>query len=185
MKTIPPAAAAERMLIREITETDYPAVLDLNLESVHFLSPLSRERLERLLAQSAYHKVLEEDGRITAFILAFLADADYDSPNFLWLKNRCAPFLYIDRLVVRSDCRGMGLGTNLYRDLFSHAGTIDIPRITCEVDIQPPNPVSLRFHRRWGFQEIGSQWTPDGKKRVLFMEKYLNGGEGIAATATE
>jgi uncharacterized protein len=185
LKTASPAADLERRHLRDFTEADFPAVLELNQESVHFLSPLPRERLERLLAQSAYHKVLEEDGRIAAFLLAFLADADYDSPNFLWLKNRCAPFLYIDRLVVRSDRRGIGLGTVLYRDLFSHAGTIHIPRITCEVDIQPPNPVSLRFHRRWGFKEIGSQWTPDGKKRVLFMEKLLISGEGIESAAME
>lgn len=185
MKTVHPAADAGRGLIRDISEADYPAVLDLNMESVHFLSPLSRERLERLLAQSAYHKVLEKDGRIAAFLVAFLAEAEYDSPNFLWLKNRCTSFLYIDRLVVRSDCRGIGIGTDLYRDLFSHAGAINIPRITCEVDIQPPNPASLRFHRRWGFQEIGSQWTPDGNKKVLFMEKYHHGGEGIESAATE
>jgi predicted GNAT superfamily acetyltransferase len=184
MKTVHPAADAGRGLIRDISEADYPAVLDLNMESVHFLSPLPRERLERLLAQSAYHKVMEEDGRIAAFILAFLADAEYDSPNFLWLKNRCESFLYIDRLVVRSDCRGKGFGTSLYRDLFSHARAIQIPRIACEVDIQPPNPVSLRFHHGWGFQEIGSQWTPDGKKKVLFMEKKLNDADGAAPSAT-
>jgi predicted GNAT superfamily acetyltransferase len=159
MKTVHPAADAGRGLIRDISEADYPAVLDLNMESVHFLSPLPRERLERLLAQSAYHKVMEEDGRIAAFILAFLADAEYDSPNFLWLKNRCESFLYIDRLVVRSDCRGKGFGTSLYRDLFSHARAIQIPRIsslpipsrsafTMDGDFRKSDPNGLRMEKR-------------------------------------
>ncbi|MGB7538624.1 MAG: GNAT family N-acetyltransferase [Anaerolineales bacterium] len=171
MKTVQPAAGMGH--IRDIAEADIPAVLDLNLESVHFLSPLSRERLEALLAQSAYYKVLEQDGRIVAFVLAFCADADYDSPNFLWFKSRYASFLYIDRLVVREGFRNKGFGKLLYQDLLAHCRERKLPRITCEVDIVPPNPVSLRFHQAHGFREVGSQWPYDGKKQVALMEKRI------------
>ncbi len=162
------------MLIRDIAESDFPAVLELNSESVHFLSPLSRGRLETLLAQSAYHKVLEQDGRIIAFIMTFSADADYDSPNFLWFKERYPSFLYIDRLVVRDGFRNKGVGKMLYRDLMVYCRERNLPRITCEVDIVPPNPVSLRFHQAHGFREIGSHRPYDGKKQVSLMEKLVS-----------
>ncbi|MBN2083853.1 MAG: GNAT family N-acetyltransferase [Anaerolineales bacterium] len=172
MKIVQPAAS-ESMLIRDIAETDFPAVLELNLESVHFLTPLSRARLEGLHRQSAYHKVVEEDGRIVAFILAFREDAEYDSPNFLWFRERYPSFLYIDRLVVRDGCRGNGYGKRLYRDLTEYCRAENLTRITCEVDLDPPNPVSLGFHRKHGFREVGSHSPYDGKKKVLLMEKLL------------
>jgi uncharacterized protein len=34
-------------------------------------------------------------------MLAFDQDADYDSPNFLWFRERLARFVYADRVVVR------------------------------------------------------------------------------------
>ncbi len=172
MKGVQPAADMGH--IRDIAEADIPAVLELNLDSEQFLSPLSRERLEALLAQSAYHKVLEQDGRIVAFVLAFCEDAGYDSPNFLWFKNRYASFLYIDRLVVREGFRNQGFGKMLYRDLAAYCRERKLPRITCEVDIVPPNPVSLRFHQAHGFREVGSQWPYDGKKQVALMEKRIS-----------
>ena len=174
MKTTRPALAPGCNLIRDIAEVDFPAVLELNLASVHFLSPLSHARLEGLRGQSAYHRVLEENGRIAAFILAFRRDADYDSPNFLWFKDRYPSFLYVDRLVVRADCRGKGYGKALYRDLAAYCVEQKLPRITCEVDILPPNPVSLRFHAEHGFEEVGSQWPYDGKKKVMLMEKRIS-----------
>jgi predicted GNAT superfamily acetyltransferase len=173
LKTANLAANTGRRLIRDVAAADFPAVLELNLESVHFLSPLSRERLKALLPQSAYHKVLEKDGRIVAFILTFCAEADYDSPNFLWFKNRYSSFLYIDRLVVRDGFRNIGCGKLLYQDLMAYCRERKLPRITCEVDIIPPNPVSLRFHKAHGFEEVGSQWPYDGKKQVALMEKRV------------
>jgi predicted GNAT superfamily acetyltransferase len=173
VKTVQPAADAGSMIIRDVTEADYPAVLELNLESEHFLSPLSRARLEALHRQSAYHRVLEGDGRIAAFILTFCAEADYDSPNFLWFKERYPSFLYVDRLVVRRDFQSKGCGKMLYQDLVRYCVEQNLPRITCEVDILPPNPVSLRFHRTHGFREVGSHWPYDGKKKVLLLEKRV------------
>ncbi len=169
VKTVP----ARGVLIRDITEADFPAVLELNSESVHFLSPLTRGRLEMLHRQSAYHKVLEEDGQIVAFILTFRADADYDSPNFLWFKDRYPFFLYIDRLVVRDGFRNKGFGKLLYRELIEFCKERNLPRITCEVDVVPPNPVSLRFHKAHGFREVGSHRPYDGKKQVSLMEKLV------------
>jgi len=32
----------------------------------------------------------------------------------------------------------------------------------CEVNIMPPNPGSIRFHKRFDFEECGSQFTEAG-----------------------
>ena len=38
-----------------------------------------------------------------------------------------------------------------------------MPLITCEFDIDPPNPVSAHFHARQGFREIGRRQLDGGK----------------------
>jgi hypothetical protein len=164
------------MRFRDANPDDFPAILELNRASVHFLSPLDAGRLARLHREAAYSRILDIDGRIAAFLIAFRESADYDSPNYLWFAGRYGRFLYIDRIVVREEDRGKGIADAFYRDLFSFAERAGIEVVTCEVDISPPNPVSLRFHRNRGFVELGSQWIGGGKKRVLLMEKRISPG---------
>lgn len=145
---------------------DFPALLALNEESVHFLSPLSAERLNHLHSQAALHLVLEKDGQVLAFVLAFREGVDYDSPNYVWFSGHYPSFLYIDRVVVAKHAQGLGTGSLLYREVFAHARATGVALITCEFDIDPPNPVSEQFHRRFGFQEVGKQAVAGGKKWV-------------------
>ena len=98
-----------------------------------------------------------------AFLLAFAPGAPYDSVNYRWFDARYADFLYVDRIVVAEDARGLGLASRLYRDLFRHARAQGYGRVVCEFDVDPPNPASERFHRGFGFAEVGSQRLPGGK----------------------
>jgi len=41
-----------------------------------------------------------------------------------------------------------------------------VPVVTCEYDVDPPNPGSERFHTRFGFREVGRQVVAGGKKSV-------------------
>lgn len=138
-------------------------ILALNAASVHFLSPLTPERLAHLHAHAAYHKVMLDDGRVVAFLLAFAPGAPYDSVNYRWFDTRYADFLYVDRIVVADTARGLGLASRLYRDLFGYAQAHGYGRVVCEFDVDPPNPASERFHRGFGFSEVGSQRLPGGK----------------------
>ena len=153
-------------VLRDASAADHPALLDLNRRYVELLSPLDARRLVHLDAQSAYHRVAEDDGRIAAFLLAFREGADYDSPNYLWFASRYPRFLYVDRVVVDGDAQGRGLGALLYRDLFAFAATHGIDTIACEYYSKPPNEASRRFHARFGFREVGTQWLPDVRKQV-------------------
>ena len=153
-------------MIRNTVAADFPGVLALNAESVHFLSPLDETRLRRLHLHAAYHRVVEIEGRVAAFLLAFREGADYDSPNYGWFGRHYPAFLYIDRVVVARAAQGQGLGAKLYDDVLAFAARSGVARLTCEFDLDPPNPPSARFHQRYGFREVGTQWLGGGKKQV-------------------
>lgn len=144
-------------MIRDATANDAAAILALNEEFVHFTSPMSAARYEYLRAMSSFHRVIEEDGRVLAFLLAMREGSPYESPNYKWFSQRYDRFLYVDRIMVSGSAHGRGLGREMYQDIFSHARASGIPRITAEFYTTPPNEVSRRFHERFGFKEVGSQ----------------------------
>jgi predicted GNAT superfamily acetyltransferase len=164
------------MTLRDATPADFPAILTLNEAFVSVLSPLDDARLARLHGQVALHRVIEQDGRIEAFLLALREGADYDSPNYRWFAQRHARFLYVDRIVVAADTQGRGTGERLYRDVYARASHDGVPIITCEFDIEPPNPASTRFHARLGFREMGRQELYGGRKIVSLQALDVGAG---------
>ena len=153
-------------MLRDARPDDAAAVLRLNHESVQYLSAMDAPRLALLAAQASYFRVDEEYGRVQAFLLGFREGSAYDSPNYRWFAARYPRFLYIDRIVIDAPARARGLGRRFYQDLFAQARADGVPRVTCEIDSDPPNPVSHRFHAAWGFQEVGSQVYGVSHKRV-------------------
>jgi len=154
------------MILRKLENKDLKRVLDLNEESVHFLSPMTMEKLQQLKSQSEMISVIEVDGIVEAFVLTIKEGKAYDSVNYLWFQKHYHRFLYIDRVVVSIKMQGKGLGRMLYESVFEHAKQIGVPYVTAEIDINPPNPVSLKFHEKFGFKEVGKQSVADGKKVV-------------------
>jgi predicted GNAT superfamily acetyltransferase len=161
-----PSANGGAGAVRQATRADFGEILRLNSDWVHFTSALDESSLARLHAQSAYHKVIESDGRVVAFLLALREGLDYDSPNYRWFSERGGTFLYIDRVIVDRTRQGGGLASMLYHDLFSFARSGSIPQVVCELDVEPPNEASRRFHDALGFQEVGTQWVGGDTKRV-------------------
>ena len=154
------------MIIRKAENKDLKKILELNEESVHFLSPLTMEKLEHLVSQSELLEVVDVDGEVEAFVLTVIEGKDYDSVNYLWFASHYKRFLYIDRVVVSVKMHGKGLGGMLYKSVFDYAKQKGIPFVTAEIDINPPNPGSLSFHEKYGFKEVGKQTVADGKKVV-------------------
>jgi predicted GNAT superfamily acetyltransferase len=161
------------MRLRDVQSADLMSILELNTESQAFLSPLTLERLDALHRSAAYHKVIEIGGAIAAFLLAFREGAPYDSPNYLWFVERYPRFVYIDRIVVAPSHRGSGLGAKLYDDIVAFAARARVPWLTCEFDIEPPNPGSKLFHNRMGFREVGTHTIRGGTKRVSLQAKPI------------
>src|SRR5262249_49391720 len=103
-----------------------------------------------------------------AFLIAFDQNATYDSPNFLWFRERMPAFAYVDRVAVDARSRGRGLARLLYEDLFAAT----CAAVVCEVNYDPPNPASDAFHARLGFAEIGRARLANGKG-VRYLERRL------------
>jgi len=127
---------------------------------------MTLQRLSELARMSSYHKVAVVDGRIAAFLLAMRENAPYQNENYAWFAARFPKFIYVDRIVVGAEFRGLRIGSLLYTELFSYARSEGIKYITCEYNIQPPNPASQRFHDKFGFKELDTQWVADGTKKV-------------------
>jgi len=119
-----------------------------------------------LHALCCYHKVGMVDGSVAAFLLAMRSDAPYQNENFAWFERRYKRFIYVDRVVVSGNHRGLRLGSLLYEDLFQHARTEGISLVTCEFNTVPPNEPSRAFHAKFGFTEQGRRWLADGTKQV-------------------
>ena len=110
--------------------------------------------------------MIEHEAAILAFLLAFREGSTCDSVNYRWFAERYPHFLYVDRVLVSDAAQGTGLGSLLYRTVFAHAQASSVPLVTCEFDIDPPNPASASFHARFGFREVGQQQVAFGKKTV-------------------
>src|SRR5215510_13442043 len=77
-------------------------VLALNNEHAKELSWLDVDRLVELVGRAFLACRI---GEVEAFLLAFDQDADYDSPNFLWFRQRYPRFVYVDRIAVAASAR--------------------------------------------------------------------------------
>ena len=102
-----------------LSPTVEPAVLALNNAHAAELSWLDRDRLTSLLRQAFHARRI---GEVDGFLLAFDQSAAYDSPNYLWFRQRYRRFVYVDRVVVAHGARGRGYAGMLYADLFNRAG---------------------------------------------------------------
>ena len=154
------------IVVRAARLEDFGAIVALNAAVVQQTSPMDLVRLRELAQLSSYHKVAEIDGRVAAFLLALREGAPYQNDNYTWFAARFAQFLYVDRIVVGADFAGLKIGRRLYQDLFDFARSHGVKAITCEYNVNPPNPASQRFHDTFGFRELGRQWVADGTKRV-------------------
>lgn len=163
--------------VRPLIASDFDAVLRINEQSVHFLSPLDHARLGKIVGQSTWCKVVEADGEVVAFALSLSRGADYDSVNYRWFDARYRNFLYLDRVVVALGHERRGYGSALYASLFDYGRQHRFDIIACEFDLEPPNLASLAFHERYGFRELGTQVLPSGEKSVSLRGLSLTGND--------
>jgi uncharacterized protein len=154
------------VVIRDVLSSDFAAICGLNLAELQHTSPMDTRRLAYLTELSCYRKVACIRDSVVAFLIAMRHDAPYDNENFAWFGRRFPQFLYIDRIIVSPECRGLRVGASLYEDLFRYARDHAIPVVTCEYNIAPPNEPSRAFHDSFGFKEQGTQWIVQGSKQV-------------------
>ncbi len=161
---------SEPLPIEPIGAADLAAVLALNNQHAAELSWLEPDRLSKLIGEAFHARRI---GSVEAFLLTFDQDAVYDSPNFLWFRERYPRFVYVDRVAVAASARGRGHARRLYEELFARARAAGHSLVTCEVNADPPNPVSDAFHAALGFAEVGAAAIHGGAKSVRYYAKPL------------
>lgn len=133
---------------------DAEEVLALNNAAVPNVNRLEMRELERIVGLAAYVRVLRDAEGVTGFVICLPSGGDYWSENYRWFGERYGEFLYLDRVVVAERVRGQGVGAALYAEMHAFAAT-RWPRVTLEVNLAPPNPGSVRFHERLGYERVG------------------------------
>ena len=142
--------------------------LALNNAHAAETSLLDLPALEQMMA-SAFFSIADD---AHGLLIAFDQHAPYDGVNFHWFKARNDRFIYIDRIIVAVHTRGKGLARHYYTRLFEQARAAGHERVTCEINLDPPNPESVIFHTNMGFTEVG-QATLENGKTVSYQEKLL------------
>jgi predicted GNAT superfamily acetyltransferase len=145
-----------------------PAALALNNAHAQELSLLDAPRLAQLRDWAWLAGAV---GELDAFILVFDQSSAYDGLNFRWFRERYLRFVYVDRVVVAHHARGRGLARKLYEAVFERARAEGVPLVTCEVNLDPPNPASDAFHAAMGFEPVGSAGL--GAKTVRYFARTL------------
>lgn len=160
--------------IRDVRTDDLGHLLDLNQSNLPHVSSVSLRDLKHFQDQAIYFRVAESDGQIAGFLLVLDPAADYASPNFLWFKKHYKTFVYIDRIIVAPEARRKGIAFRLYKDLEMFTKKRGITIMTCEYNLRPKNEESRLFHQKYGFEEVGTQETENGKKTVSFQIKRVD-----------
>lgn len=159
----------ETIIIEPIGLAQEPSVLALNNLHAAETSFLDAPKLHGMIGAAF---LAGRIGLVEAFLLAFDQSADYDSPNFLWFRERYGRFVYVDRIISAAEARGKGHARRLYLALFTAARVAGHERVVCEVNADPPNPASDAFHAAMGFVEVGSALLRNGKT-VRYFERQL------------
>lgn len=163
MPTFVPLAATHLDAIVDINNAGYPAV-----------PTTTRAELEELASICSFAwVVLNDAGEVGGFVMAVDPGVDYDSENYRYFEANYTNHLYIDRVVLGDSLQGQGVGSRLYGELFDHARKAGRSFVTCEVNLEPPNPGSLRFHHRMGFDDVATQATKGGAVVVQLLAAPL------------
>ncbi len=151
---------------------ELPDILIMNQEALPAVSSVSIEDMKHFLNIVDYFRTLKVENKIAGFLIALSPGKDYSSLNYKWFEKTYNSFMYVDRIVIDTNYHRNGLGTSFYNDLetFSIGKS---SRITCEVNIRPKNEGSMVFHETYGFKQVGTQTTEEGKKEVSLMSYEL------------
>ncbi len=147
------------VLIRDVTPGDLDRLLAINEANVPEVGPADRDHLGYLIDESAIRLALETEQEVAGFCLVLGPGSTYDSVNYTYFMGRYDDALYLDRVAFDHRFQGRGFGQALYAAVYERMvrDHTEAARLTLEVNLDPPNEPSLRFHERQGFVEVGRQ----------------------------
>ena len=162
-------------VVRIIKNADLQRVLEINNANTPGVSELTKNELQTDLSNSLHALAIDnEQGEVCAFCITFDPSAPDAGDNHRWFAERYKSFVYLDRIAIDSNHQNRGLGALLYQAVEQRMlDSAEHSLLCCEVNLEPPNPGSLRFHKRIGFTECGVQSTAPGNA-VTYLQKCLS-----------
>ncbi len=151
---------------------DAAAIRAINSLGAPGVSPLTPSEIAALATGAIRCWVAEDGGQVVGYVITYTAQDDYDGEEFGWFQQHIATFVYIDQVAVAPSHQRRGVAQALYLRLAEDARAQGIDTLTCEVNLDPPNPTSLAFHDRQGFTSVGGLPTHDGRI-VNLLQKTL------------
>jgi predicted GNAT superfamily acetyltransferase len=163
-------------IVRNIEISDVARVLEINNANTPGVSELTLSELETDIKNCLHALAIDnEHGEVCAFCITFAPDAPDAGVNHQWFADRFESFVYLDRIAIDPTYQNLGLGVLLYQSVEQQMiASAQHSLLCCEVNLEPPNPGSLRFHHRIGFTEVG-QHSPQQNYLVSMLSKNLNG----------
>lgn len=153
--------------ISPLSKSDVDSIWKINEDGLPGTGKVSRDEIEALLDFSSLAVGAYSGEKLVGFVICLPPKTNYGSLNYAWFNQRYSEFLYVDRIAVGAEYQSQKIGTMLYNFVKRSAKEKGIP-VTAEVNIQPPNPGSIRFHERHGFQQVGVL-DHDEKSVALFV----------------
>ena len=162
--------------VRNIETADLARVLEINNANTPGVSELTMSELETDIENCLHALAIDnEHGEVCAFCITFAPNAPDAGVNHQWFAERFESFVYLDRIAIDSNHQNRGLGALLYQTVEQHMlNSAEHSLLCCEVNLEPPNPGSLRFHQRIGFTEVGRHSPQQGYVVSLLRKIILN-----------
>ena len=162
--------------VRDIEIADLARVLEINNANTPGVSELTFAELELDLHSSLHALAIDNElGEVCAFCITFDPDALDAGDNHRWFVERYKSFVYLDRIAIDSNHQNRGLGALLYQSVEQRMlKSAEHSLLCCEVNLEPPNPGSLRFHQRIGFTEVGQSMQEYANYRVSYLSKSVS-----------
>lgn len=162
-------------ILRNLEPRDVEDVVAVNNSGYPAVPMVESSDIEALIEISSLALVAEDENKkLLGFMIAMDPGEIYESENYVFFEGRFTNHLYIDRIVLTPESQGLGIGSAFYERVFQKARLDGRDTVTCEVNIEPPNPGSLRFHRRWGFVDVDQQPTKGGQVVVQLLQAPLS-----------
>lgn len=126
----------------------------INEEGLPGTGEITPEGIKKLLTLGEFCIGAFKENILLGFVICLLPRTEYGSLNYAWFNKNYQDFLYVDRVAVTKNNRNQKIGSLLYEKVIAHAQKLECP-VAAEVSLKPPNPDSIRFHKRHGFEEVG------------------------------
>ena len=160
------------MELRALSFDDVEAMWTINEQGLPGTGQVSRQELRDLLTLSILPIGAFQEEKMFGFVICLPPRTAYGSLNYAWFNERFDSFIYVDRIAVLESHRNKGVGTKLYERVVAYSQENNIP-IAAEVNVEPPNPGSMRFHHRFGFEEVGTLHHKEKSVTMLLRKRIL------------